>query len=248
MPVEENGIDRAVLLHKEETLYRTRPHWSPDGARFVYSSHLGGQFSNLFVLPAEGGEPYKLTFGEWDAFHPRWSSDGEWIAYASNEEGSPQLRLLQTFGGKGKGALGSGETVERPRWTRSCIRSRSEFGRSVAGSYLQSGLGWKKLCAGGRLSSARSAGRAFLPTPMASSSSKCLKGSYTWRRCMDSNNYAEAQAVDVKAGDTLAVTMTLGRMVDLQTQGWYSGSNHVHMNYAGNLHNTPENLVFMAEG
>ena len=28
--------------------------------------------------------------------------------------------------------------------------------------------------------------------------------------------------------------------------GWYSASTHVHMNYAGNLHNTPANLLHMA--
>ena len=81
IPLGSGGISRAPVepdvmntgqvqvLHKEETLYRTRPHWSPDGKRIVYSSHLGQQFNNLFVLPAEGGEPYKMTFGEYDSFH-----------------------------------------------------------------------------------------------------------------------------------------------------------------------------------
>jgi Tol biopolymer transport system component len=41
---------QARLIYKEETLYRTRPQWSPDGKRILYSSHLGGQFNNLFVI------------------------------------------------------------------------------------------------------------------------------------------------------------------------------------------------------
>ena len=84
------GRARAILT--EQTLYRTRPHWSPDGKRIVYASHVGQQYTNLFVLPASGGEPYKLTFGEHDSFHPRWSPDGEWIAYVSNQEGCRSSR------------------------------------------------------------------------------------------------------------------------------------------------------------
>jgi len=53
------------------------------------------------------------------------------------------------------------------------------------------------------------------------------------------------QTVDVKPGTTTTVTITLRRIVNLKAKGWYSGSNHNHMNYAGNLHNTPENMFLM---
>src|SRR5262249_17497367 len=52
--------------------------------------------------------------------------------------------------------------------------------------------------------------------------------------------------VEVRAGETSNLTLQLARLIDLKSRGWYSGSNHVHMNYGGNLHNTPENLFFMA--
>jgi Tol biopolymer transport system component len=85
----------------EQTLYRARPDVSIDGKRFVYSSTRGAadQFSNLYVQPVAGGEPYKLTFFGHDAFHPRWSPDGESIAYIDNREGLPQLALLDVYGG-----------------------------------------------------------------------------------------------------------------------------------------------------
>src|SRR3970282_1547910 len=70
-PAEANGFAKRELIHREETLYRTRPDWSPDGARILYSSHLGGEFNNLFLLPAGGGEPYKLTFSDCAHIHPR---------------------------------------------------------------------------------------------------------------------------------------------------------------------------------
>src|SRR5262249_6163194 len=54
------------------------------------------------------------------------------------------------------------------------------------------------------------------------------------------------QEIDVKPGQTAEVTLTLKPHVDLSAKGWYNGSTHVHMNYGGNLHNTPENLLMTA--
>ena len=67
------------------------------------------QFNNLYVQPTAGGEPYKITFFQHDAFHPRWSPDDEWIAFITNEGGLPQLALLETHGGSLRTV-----TIERP--------------------------------------------------------------------------------------------------------------------------------------
>src|SRR5690606_37340941 len=43
--------------------------------------------------------PYKLNFGEYDDFHPRWSPDGDTIAFISNRDGLPDLYLLDAQAG-----------------------------------------------------------------------------------------------------------------------------------------------------
>jgi Tol biopolymer transport system component len=54
MPVEPLAVDKAKLILNELTLYRTRPHVSKDGKRFLYASTGGpsDEYDNLYVLPA----------------------------------------------------------------------------------------------------------------------------------------------------------------------------------------------------
>jgi len=50
----------------------------------------------------------------------------------------------------------------------------------------------------------------------------------------------------IQRGEVLEMTIEMPAMTDMAARGWYSGSTHVHMNYAGNYHNTLENLMFMS--
>ncbi len=54
------------------------------------------------------------------------------------------------------------------------------------------------------------------------------------------------KTVTVKPGEVTQVSLDMRRMVHMNALGWYSGDDHTHMNYGGNLHNTPENMMFMA--
>src|SRR6266536_5806791 len=37
------------------------PRWSPDGRRIAFTSKRDGEAAQLYVIPADGGEPKKLT-------------------------------------------------------------------------------------------------------------------------------------------------------------------------------------------
>jgi TolB protein len=80
-------------IHYEETNWKARPDFSPDGSRMVYSSYLGRQWHQLWLMPANGGDAFPISYGDWDATNVRWSPDGKWLAYISNAHGNTQLWL-----------------------------------------------------------------------------------------------------------------------------------------------------------
>ena len=53
-------------------------------------------------------------------------------------------------------------------------------------------------------------------------------------------------SVEVVEGTSAQADLVLQPVINLSARGWYNGSTHVHMNYAGNLHNTLENLMMMS--
>ncbi len=246
-PVGPDAMASATQVLREETLYRTRPQWSPDGTRIVYSSHRGSQYNNLYVLPVRGGEPYQLTFGEWDHFEPRWSPDGEWIVYVSNRDGVSALRRLKTFGGADQEIRIRHRVYRDPHGTFKVAVLDAETGRATEArvflrasdgkAYAPSGSYQRVAARALHLDFFHTDGEFSVELPEGEVSIMVMKGF--------EREPVSATAL-VEAGAVTSLRLTLKRFTDYGAKGWFSGSDHVHMNYAGNLHNTPDNLMFMA--
>ena len=245
MPAEPNGMARATEIRREETLYRTRPDWSPDGTRIVYSSHLGELFNNLYILPAAGGQPYKLTFGEWDHFHPRWSPDGDRIAYISNQNGLTGLRVLETFGGKETRVEILQKTYRHPRaWLEVRIVDAESRDLTAARIYLRSSDG-KAYTPDGVPHRIGRAGEHLFHTP--GTFKVAIPPGLTRVEAVKGFEYKPAtQEVNIEANAVARCTLLLTRFTNIARSGWHGGSDHVHMSYGGTFHNTPESLMSMA--
>jgi TolB protein len=248
VPLQAEALDEGRTVLSEQSLYRARPDVSIDGKRFVYSSTGGtaDQYSNLYVLPVDGGQPYKLTFYEHDAFHPRWSPDGEWIVYVSNEGGLPGLELLETYGGKRKRLHITDRRFRRPTgilYARTVdaglgtvTASRIHLAASDGKFYAPTDT-YARITQGGLDRVFHTEGRFRVEVPVGTLRLQAVKGFEYW---------PHTEEVEIRPGEVTMVTLPLERMTDMAAKGWYSGSTHMHMNYGGNLHNTLENLMLMS--
>ncbi len=98
------------------------PQLSPDGKLVVYVvselDRAGGKSnSDLWLVPAAGGEPKRLTTAPGADNHPRWSPDGRTIAFASDRGGSTQVWLLPLDGGEARQLTKLPIDVAGPIWS-----------------------------------------------------------------------------------------------------------------------------------
>ena len=242
-----------VPVHHEETSWKARPDWSRDGKRVAFSSYQGRQWNQIWVVPAAGGEPFALTYGEFDATSPRWSPDGRRIAYVSNEGGNTALLTLDLPGGRR-------QKLE--------VRER-RFLRPV-GSLTIAVKGPDGREAPARLSVTAEDGRGYTPDDalrhaddnfdraerpfehtyfhtQGRSTATVPVGKVVVEGTRGLEFAPLRREVVVTAGSVASVELGLERIDDLPARGWHSADMHVHMNYGGHYRAFPEALLRQAE-
>ena len=240
-------------IHYEETTWKAHPDWSRDGHRIVYSSYLGRPWHQLWLMTPEGGDPFQLTYGDFDATSPRWSFDGSRIAYVSNEGGNTSLWTVDVPGG-------GRAQVKVSRRVYLSLRGRIRIVVTDAATGQETPA---------RISLAGPDGRSYAPDDAwrhaddgfdrserkfeygyfhtaGTSVTTVPPGTFGIEVSRGPEYRVESRSVEVGAGQTTLVRIALRRLDDLPARGWYSADLHVHMNYGGAYRNDPAHLAFQA--
>ena len=235
-----------TTIHSEETAWKTAPDISPDGSRMVYSSYLGRNWQQLWLLPATGGYPIQITYGDYDNTSPKWSPDGKRIAYISNRTGNTSLWVIDSYVGKEMPVVTKDLHYLRPR-KDVVIKTVDALGRPIPA----------------RVSVLDGQGKFYAPRDVwiHGDDSRYPKSQQFETHYFHSTGIAN---VSVPAGIRLKITAQKGPDYQIATRQiaeneglpdtitiplsrweipasfgrWWSGDLHVHMNYTGNYRNT----------
>ena len=98
------------------------PQISPDGSSviFVVTEPLKAENrtdSDIWIVSTIGGEARKLTNSTKQDRHPRWSPDGQWIAFESNRDGSFQVWIMPAAGGEARKLTSVSTEASQPVWS-----------------------------------------------------------------------------------------------------------------------------------
>jgi TolB protein len=242
-----------VLIHHEETAWRTKPDLSPDGTRLVYSSYLGRNWHQLWMLPAKGGYPMPLTYGEYDNLFPRWSHDGEKIAFISNRDGDTSLWMVNAFDGGQKQIVANSFHYLQPHASLKLL-IRNEEGKEVParvsvtdsrGKFYAPPTAWIHADDSRNLSTQKFESHYFQSD--GSEDVKVPIGKLVLQ--VSHGPLYEIQKLEVDASPRAnPVVINLKRLNLPNDFGkWWSGDVHVHMNYTGQYQNKPARLVQQAK-
>ena len=109
---------RDAELLQESKLNQFPTDWSSDGRFLLYEQSEGtAETGDLWARPLEGNQvPSPLTQTRFDERDGRFSPDGHWVAYRSDESGRREI-YIRSFPGPGRGWQISSGGGQSPRWS-----------------------------------------------------------------------------------------------------------------------------------
>jgi dipeptidyl aminopeptidase/acylaminoacyl peptidase len=99
------------------------PQISPDGRWVAYVQgavdfEANKVVKHIWLIRAEGGAPKQLTTGEGSDSRPRWSPDGESIAFISTRGGKSQVWIIPVRGGEARQLTSISTEADGVTWAR----------------------------------------------------------------------------------------------------------------------------------
>ena len=227
-------LDLATLesrtVREEETEYRMRPVWTPDGHNILYVTEDKGS-NDIRIISAAGGAPIELTVdAEHHEMSPAPSPDGKRFAFVAFRAAVPTLYTAGIAGGR-PGSWRAVPITKRRAASptgRLRIRVTGPDGRPMPARIYVDASDGRAYSPDGAFHRAmmvtdrhyfHTSGEAEVELPAGRTTVEAMRGP----------EYRPASVtIDVPAGGVQSANIALARIADLPARGWYSGDTHVH--------------------
>ncbi len=107
LAAETQGAEKRKLSLDDFYQFQSisQPAFSPDGRWITYvvttkNKEKNSRNADIWMIPALGGNPVRLTYHEKGDTHPLWSPDGKYLAFLSSREEKNQIWVFQAQGGE----------------------------------------------------------------------------------------------------------------------------------------------------
>jgi Tol biopolymer transport system component len=115
MPADRSGPEQRLL---EQKGMQSVVSWSPDGSHIAYVDQFPETSMDVLALPLKGErKPVPIARSNFVEGSPKFSPDGKWLAYCSNESGRAEV-FVQPFPGPGPKIQVSSDGGTDPLWRR----------------------------------------------------------------------------------------------------------------------------------
>ena len=85
----------SISSYGQELYFAQDPTLTPDGKTIIFSYD-----GDLWKVPTEGGNAYRITAMDGEESRPSISPDGKWIAFSSNQYGNRDIYIIPVKGGE----------------------------------------------------------------------------------------------------------------------------------------------------
>ncbi len=112
------GARRALTDPPAGALGDDTPAFSPDGSQIAFLRSISGSIGDLFIVPAAGGLPSRVTADNADVIGVAWEPDGRHLVFSSDRAGGISLFRVDVRGGEPRLVTGGGAKLKHPSVAR----------------------------------------------------------------------------------------------------------------------------------
>lgn len=218
------------VVRSEETEYRVKPVWTPDGKSILYVTEDKGS-NDIRIISVAGGEPIEVTIDdEHHEMSPTVSPDGSRFAFVAYRDGVPKLYTADIAGGRPSAWHEVKITTRRATTPTGRVRIRvvGPDGRQMPARLYVDASDGRSYTPDNRFHRAMMVtDRHYFHTP-GSDEVELPVGRASIEAVRGFEYKPKSVTVDVRPGATQTATISLERLADLPARGWYSGDSHVH--------------------